>query len=161
MAAPFRINVSGVDGRLTEPAINISIGDNAQATVIEIHGGGSRFINNAATKITLGAGAQLKHFRLQAYDDTGVYVQNTEISLARDALYDTFTLTTGAALSRNEMRARLLGPGAHAELNGANLLRGTQHGDTTIHGRPSNPELHLAPVLPQRAGQSGARRVSG
>ena len=129
---PFRVHVTGVDGRLAEPALNIRLGDHAQATVIEIHGGGSRFINNAVTKIILGAGAQLKHYRLQAYDDTGVYVQNTDVSLARDALYDSFTLTTGAALSRNEIYARLEGPGGHCELNGSNLLRGTQHGDTTI-----------------------------
>jgi Fe-S cluster assembly protein SufD len=137
---PFRISISGIDGYVSEPALAIRLGENAQATVIEIHTGGGKFLNNAATHIILDKGAHLKHFRVQAYDASGVYVQNTQVSLARDALYDTFTLTTGAALSRNEIYARLEGPGAHCELNGVNLLRGTQHGDTTItvdHSAPN------------------------
>jgi len=131
-ARPIRIAVSGVDGKQSAPMLAVRLGAGAQATIIETHAGAGKFLNNATTHVILGKGAQLRHYRLQAYEASSIYVQNTMVTVARDALYDTFTLTDGAALSRNEINVSLDGPGAHAELNGVNLLRGTQHGDTTI-----------------------------
>jgi Fe-S cluster assembly protein SufD len=126
------ISVSGVDGKQSTPTLAIRLGAGAQATIVEKHEGGGKFLNNATTHVILGKGAQLRHYRLQTYDASGIYVQNTMVTVARDALYDAFTLTEGAVLSRNEIVVSLDGSGAHAELNGVNLLRGTQHGDTTI-----------------------------
>jgi len=83
-AEPLKVSIAGVDGHVSEPALAVRLGENAQATLIEIHTGGSKFLNNAATHIILDKGAQLKHFRVQAYDVSGVYVQNTQASIARE-----------------------------------------------------------------------------
>ena len=139
-AQAFVLTITAPAEGMATPSLSIHLGENAQAIVIERHAGGGKFWNNMTTRIELAQGARLYHYRLQGYAAETVYTQNTEVKIARDATYDTFTLTTGAALSRNEIHAILQGPGAHCELNGANLLRGGQHGDTTItveHQAPS------------------------
>jgi Fe-S cluster assembly protein SufD len=45
--------------------------------------------------------------------------------------YDNFTLNAGGRLVRNEIHARLLGPGAACHMNGAQLVADGQHADTT------------------------------
>jgi Fe-S cluster assembly protein SufD len=140
MEAPVEIHVDAPAQGVAAPQLAVRLGANAQAVIVEHHGGGGAAWNNMKTRIELAAGARLVHYRVQDYGAQTVYTQDTAVSIARDATYDSFTLTTGANLSRHEIHARLDGPGAHAELNGVNLLRGTQHGDTTItidHRAPS------------------------
>jgi Fe-S cluster assembly protein SufD len=129
---PFVINIEAPGEGAAIAPFSISLGENAQATVIERHSGGGRFWSNMTTRVTLAPGARLYHYRLQDYAAETVFTHVAEVTIARDATYDSFTLTTGAGLSRNEIHARLEGPGGHCELNGVNLLRGQQHGDTTI-----------------------------
>ncbi|MGI4939803.1 MAG: SufB/SufD family protein, partial [Janthinobacterium lividum] len=59
---------------------------------------------------------------------------------AEGAVYDSFGLTLGGRLARNEIHARLHGPNGMVHLNGAQLLGGSQHADfTTVvqHQAPS------------------------
>jgi Fe-S cluster assembly protein SufD len=59
------------------------------------------------------------------------HVGLTAARLARDATYDSFVLSTGARLARNEIRVALEGEGADCTLNGVGLARGRQHCDNT------------------------------
>lgn len=105
----------------------------SQATVLEHHAGqgeGATF-SNLATEVLIGRNATLRHYRRQEEALSAFHLSSSHLRLERDASYDSFVLSTGAALSRNEVMVELLGEGAECHLNGAYLMRGKQHCDTT------------------------------
>src|SRR5262249_36543462 len=62
-----------------------------------------------------------------------------EVRVSENGRYEGFVLTTGAALSRNEIAVVLDGPGATCGLDSAYLARGRQHVDNTtaiVHAKP-------------------------
>ena len=123
------------------PRHMIVMGEASQATVIEQHVGlgNGPYLANSATEVEVGAGAILRHVKLQAEGAEAFHLNTLHARVERDGLYDAFGLAIGARLSRNEIAVRLRAPGANGRLNGAYLMRGGQHCDntTTIE--------HLAP----------------
>lgn len=107
--------------------------DNSEATVVEHHvgiGDGTYFANGA-TEVVVGAGARLHHYKVQRESLNAFHLSSVTARLGRDATYDNFILTLGARLARNEVIARLDGTGVTCRLNGAYMVRGSQHCDTT------------------------------
>jgi Fe-S cluster assembly protein SufD len=110
----------------------------SQATLIEHYthlgaaaGGEQSYYTNIGTEVSLAEGAVLHHYKLQAEALDAFHTATVHAEVAADALYDAFGMTTGARLSRNEIAVRLCGAGANCHLNGAYLVRGTQHCDNT------------------------------
>ena len=67
------------------------------------------------------------------------HISATHVRADRDARYESFLLTTGAGLSRNEIEVVLDGSGASCRLDSGYLVRGRQHVDNTteiIHAKP-------------------------
>ena len=54
------------------------------------------------------------------------------MTLGRHAHFNTFGLTSGAAVSRYQATITFSGEGSRVETNGVNLLKGRQHADTTL-----------------------------
>ncbi len=109
------------------------LGRNSEATVLEHHAGQGRqaTLSNLATEVWIGPGGRLRHYRKQEETRSAFHLSSAQLRLARDASYDSFVLSTGARLSRNEVKVELAGEGAECHLNGAYLMRGEQHCDTT------------------------------
>lgn len=104
----------------------------SRATVIEHHlglGTGATFANHVA-EAYVGDGAILRHYKVQREGAEAFHLSNCVATVGRDATYDNFILTTGARLSRNEVRVAL-GRGASCAVNGAYMIGGRQHCDTT------------------------------
>ncbi|MDA1091044.1 MAG: Fe-S cluster assembly protein SufD [Proteobacteria bacterium] len=105
----------------------------AQATVVIHHVGmgiGAYFANTV-TEIDIGEGARLNHYKVQAETRDATHLSTVHVNVAKDAAYEAFTLSIGGRLSRNEVSVRLEGEGARAGLNGAYLMRGSEHCDNT------------------------------
>lgn len=114
------------------PRLLIIAEDNSEATVVERHNGNDRpYFANLATEIALGAGARLHHYKWQGEGSEAAHLSVVTVRLARDASYDSFVLSTGAKLSRNEVRTILTGPGITTRVNGGYLVRDRQHCDNT------------------------------
>jgi len=111
----------------------IVLGARSQATLIEhhTHMGEQPYYTNSSTEVALAAGAVLHHFKLQAEARDAFHTTTLHVEVGKDALYDTFGMSTGARLSRNEIAVRLAGEGANCYLNGAYMVRGQQHCDNT------------------------------
>ncbi len=127
------IGVAGEQPLAYHPRNLIVLEPNSQAVVIEHHvslGRGATFAN-AATEISLGDGALLHHYKMQAEGAEAFTVGTMHASVGRDAHYDGFGMALGARLSRNEATVRLEGEGARCHLNGAYMMRGRQHCDNT------------------------------
>jgi Fe-S cluster assembly protein SufD len=120
----------------------IRLGQKSAVTLVEEHIGtdGHAYFANPMTNITLAADAKLNHYKYQAESNTAFHLANTDTELAAGAVYENFALTTGARLARNELESRITGAGAVSILNGAYLIRGAQHADTTTLTRHLVPE---------------------
>ncbi len=120
----------------------IRMGSGAEATLLEEHvsNGGHAYFANPMTRIHLEEGAKLHHYRLQNESKAAFHLSMVDCDIRDGALYDNFTLSLGARLSRNEISADILGAGATCALNGAYLMRDKQHCDTTTLTRHLVPE---------------------
>ena len=107
--------------------------EGSEATVIETYAGqgGDAYWTNAVTEVDAGKGARVRHLKLQEEGSEAFHIGLAKVRLARDAAYESFVLSTGAALSRNEIRVAVEGEGASCRLTGGSLLRGRQHSDIT------------------------------
>ncbi|MBN8910076.1 MAG: SufD family Fe-S cluster assembly protein, partial [Rhodospirillales bacterium] len=118
----------------------IRLGTNARLTLLDVAIGDGSYLHNPVTEVHVAAGATLTHARLQDESDRAYHLATTYAGVAGDATYDSFTLTLGGRVGRNEMHALLAAPRATAHLNAAQLLTGTQHADFTSvvrHDAPS------------------------
>ncbi|MCB9981634.1 MAG: Fe-S cluster assembly protein SufD [Rhodospirillales bacterium] len=129
---PEDILFTGIDGQHSQPRLKIVLEQGAQATIIERHEGEGAYWKNMVTEIELGRGAHLHHIRIQNDAPEAVHTNMVSFKVARDALYNGFSLNSGAKLSRHEIHAVIDGQNAEISFNGVNLLAGEQHGDTTI-----------------------------
>ena len=111
----------------------VVMGAMSRATVLRTHAaiGPAAGFCDVVTEIVAGAGAALRQVTLQDEDEAAWHIALTVAEIARDAVYDSFVLATGARLSRNEIRVALAGEGADCALNGVALARGRQHCDNT------------------------------
>ncbi len=129
------IFVAGLtDGPVAYYPRNLIVMDEAsQATLVNLHAGlgvGAYFAN-AVTEVEVGDGAILRHYRVQSENMEATHLGSLHVRIGRDATYDGFGLHIGGRLSRTEVFARLEGEGGHCALNGAYLMKGSEHCDNT------------------------------
>jgi len=111
----------------------IRLGAGSKATLTESYFRSGSYWTNLVTAVRLAENATLAHVRLQYEDpDRAIHFAVTRAQLAKGARLDSFSLTTGARLSRHDIVARMEGEGARLALNGAYLLRGEQEATTAI-----------------------------
>ena len=104
----------------------------ARLTVEEIHAGAAgTYLSAPATEVVVGDGARVDHFLHQDQGPEAFHMASLTAAIGRDAVFDSFAFSTGAALARNEIRVAFTAPGARARVSGAYLGRDRQHLDTT------------------------------
>lgn len=115
------------------PRSIVALGAGARLTLLDgAHGAGTGvYWQNAVTEIALGEGARVTHVRLQDEAREAFHTALVAVRVEAKAEYDSFTLVRGARLARNEVHAVLTGPKAALHLNGAQLVDGERHADTT------------------------------
>jgi Fe-S cluster assembly protein SufD len=135
VAAPVQLLFVATEGSAAEHHLRnlVVLGDNSRAVVLQsyVSLGASAGFCDVVTETMVGQGATLRHVIRQAHSATAWHVGLNAARLARDATLDSFVLSTGARLARNEIRVRLDGPGADCALNGVTLVRGRQHCDNS------------------------------
>ncbi|MGH7124411.1 MAG: Fe-S cluster assembly protein SufD [Stellaceae bacterium] len=112
------------------PRSAIIAGAGSRATVVETFLGGHDAWTNSVLRIELGEKASLDHVRIQDELPDAIHFGVTRARLERGARYESFTLTTGARLSRQDVQVAIEGEGAYCGVSGAYLLRGEQEATT-------------------------------
>ena len=120
----------------------VLVGPRAKATVVEsyVSPGDAIYFMNAVTEVSIAAGATLQHLKVQRESHRAFHVGTIEACQAKDSHYQSFSFSTGAALSRTNVYTTLDGEGSGATLNGLYMLDGGQHCDhqtQIIHARPN------------------------
>jgi Fe-S cluster assembly protein SufD len=114
---------------------HLTIGQGARVTLIESFAaadGAKAYQANDAVMLTVGDGADLSHVRLMMEAPDAANITSGIFTVGAKVKYDLFNMTSGAALSRFQGFVALKGEGSELNANGVNLLKGTQHGDTTL-----------------------------
>ena len=115
------------------PQIHLVAGDLAEAVICESHcGGGPSSFINTFFHVHAGAGSQITMCRHQANHAEAVSITSSIVNLERDATFRRLSVVEGAAFSRDQIFLRFAAAGSSADINGMNLLGGTQHGDQTL-----------------------------
>jgi Fe-S cluster assembly protein SufD len=124
------IHVGRAGNQSAHPRSAVIAGAGSKATVVETFCGGSSAWTNSVLRIEIGDNASLDHVRIQDEPLDAIHLGLTRVRLARGGRYESFTLTTGARLSRQDVQVAIEGEGAHCGVNGAYLLRGEQEATT-------------------------------
>jgi Fe-S cluster assembly protein SufD len=120
----------------------------SECTLIEEYLGVSEdaYFTNAVTEVSLAAGAQLRHIRLQRESARAFNIAAAAVVVARDATYTSHTITLGGRLSRYDLAVKLDGEGASAQVDGLALISGRQLADTHTlieHAQPHGRSRQL------------------
>ncbi len=93
---------------------------------------------NAVSDVFLEENAKLIYGTVQCESPRAYHIGHVNVWQQRDSRLESFTLTTGGKLTRNNLSIVLNEEGAHATLNGLYALRENQHADnhTAVHHIP-------------------------
>ena len=113
----------------------LRLGKNVSATLVESYvaaDGAKSYQAHNSLVIAIGDNSRLDHVRLVEDAADAVNIASSAVTLGAHGHFNTFGMTSGAAVSRYQANIIFAGEGSRVETNGVNLLRGRQHADTTL-----------------------------
>ncbi len=113
------------------PRLLLLAGENSRLVLLErfLDAKPDESFTNAVMELELAQGARVDHLQWQTQAQSSRRIQSVQSRVARDARYDHHLLSLGASLFRSDVDARLVGPGAEANLYGLHYSKETQHVD--------------------------------
>lgn len=111
------------------PRVLILAGRNSSVRVVETYLGTGTYWRNAVTEIFAGENARVEHVRAQIESPQAFHTGMLQAMQKRDSCVNTFSLSFGAAVARNDIRTRLNGTGCECALDGLYAVSGRQHVD--------------------------------
>jgi len=112
----------------------VELGEGAELTLVEHHAasGEQRHLGTAFADYLLRDGAVLRHVLYQAAAEGASLIRRSKLQLGARAHVSMHVLELGAALSRHDLQAELVGDGARFETRGVFALHARQHVDTQL-----------------------------
>jgi Fe-S cluster assembly protein SufD len=113
----------------------VMLGKGASATLVESYiaaSGAKAYQVHDAVSLAIGDDARLDHVRLVEDSHDAFNISSAVVTLGTRAHFNTFGMTSGAAVSRYQANIVVAGEHSRVETNGVNLLNGRQHADTTL-----------------------------
>ncbi len=110
----------------------IEVAEGASATLVETHVGEGVYLANSVSEIRVAASARLDRIKVERESGEAIHLAHTHVTLAKNAVLNDFTLTSGARVSRQNGTVEFHGEGTDAKVSGAFMLSGKQHADTRL-----------------------------
>ena len=113
----------------------LRLGKDAGATLVESYiaaDGAKAYQVHDSLIVAIGDNSRLDHVRLIEDSREAFNISSAVVTLGAHAHFNTFGMTSGAAVSRYQATIAFAGEGSRVETNGVNLLNGRQHADTTL-----------------------------
>jgi Fe-S cluster assembly protein SufD len=131
--APLRV-VYATTGGGAYPWLEVDVGSDTALTLLDEHVtlGDSPATTLAVLDVKVGHNAVLRHHRLQRASPGAVVLEDQRAELAPHARYQQYGYGFGGSLSRTDLRVRLNGAGAEAELRGLFLANGQRQIHTRV-----------------------------
>jgi Fe-S cluster assembly protein SufD len=127
------VTTADADGVVIHPRNLIVVERNARASVVESYvtlAPEARYWTNPVTEVWTGPNSWVEHTRIQRESEAAYHVATTEVQVARDSHYRSFSMAMGAALARHNLNARLADQYSEALLYGLYITHGEQLVDT-------------------------------
>ncbi len=107
-------------------------GQNSELTLVEdcIGLADNKYFNLPIVEINLERDAYVKHTKIQRESDEAIHIARTGVHIKQHANYESYTITIGAKLSRNEPRITQFEPEVEFTVDGLVLIDGDQTSDT-------------------------------
>jgi Fe-S cluster assembly protein SufD len=125
---PIEITHEATADAAQHPRTLITVGANAQCTIVETYKGSGEYFTNAVTEIIAGVNAIVDHYKVQLESPEAFHVATMQVQLGRSANFTSHSISLGGALVRNDANA-VLSEGTEATLNGLYIVNGSQHID--------------------------------
>jgi Fe-S cluster assembly protein SufD len=104
----------------------------AKLTLMEsFDGANGPEMSHSVSEVVINEDAHLHHLKIQSEGRAATNVTTLAAELGENANFDSFTLSIGGAVARNEVAVRFAGEHSNANLNGCFILKDKQHCDTT------------------------------
>lgn len=112
---------------------HVDIGARSKVTVLEESAGAiaTHYFTNVVGAVKTGAASNVEWIRLQNESLNATHIARLQLEPGDQATLRQWTLSLGAALSRQNLRLDVLSPGITAETLGLGVISGTQHLDCT------------------------------
>ncbi|MGH6737992.1 MAG: Fe-S cluster assembly protein SufD [Bradyrhizobium sp.] len=136
LAAPLQlIHVATASSASAFTRSRVKIGKGARVTLVENFvavDGAKAYQAHDAVLLSIGDGAELTQVRLMADGADAVNITSAIIAIGARVKFNLFNMTAGGAVSRFQGFVTMAGERSELNVNGVNLLKGTQHGDTSL-----------------------------
>jgi Fe-S cluster assembly protein SufD len=117
----------------THTRLLVRVGQGAAVTLVEsFHATRAAHQINAVTEIWVEDGARVDHVRVDRTPELAILMPSLLARLGATANFETFGLSMGGALTRNQIFVTFAGDDAKAGIRGVVLVNGRQHCDTTL-----------------------------
>ena len=127
---PVVLAYGGEDGRATFPHIVVIVETGSEATLIETYSSEAASFTDTAIQIVIEDNARLTHYRVQKESPEAFNYGITEVTLCRDASYNSTNVNLGGRLSRHDIELKFTAEGGEAWVDGLYMIGGSQHHDT-------------------------------
>jgi Fe-S cluster assembly protein SufD len=135
LSAPLQIiHVATASSASSFARSQLRIGKGVRATIVEsfVAAGAKAYQVNDAVIVSIGANADVAHIRLMDDAPDAANITSQFVTVGAHTKLNFFNMTTGGAVSRLQGFVTFAGEGSELSVNGVNLLKKTEHGDTTL-----------------------------
>jgi Fe-S cluster assembly protein SufD len=118
----------------TATRVLVVVEEGASVTLVESHEGRGEAAHqlNDVVEIVARDRATVKHVRLNAEGPRALALSTLTARLGANVSFDTLNVVTGSAASRHQVFLAFAGEHSKANVNGATMIKGGQHADTTL-----------------------------
>jgi Fe-S cluster assembly protein SufD len=134
MPVHLRFVTSAGSAVATATRVLVVVEDGSSVTLIESHEstGGANHQPNDVVEMIAGDRTNVQHVRLNAEGDKALALSTLAVKVGGEAIFNSINVVAGAATSRHQVYAILDGENTNLRVNGATLLKGSQHSDSTL-----------------------------
>ncbi|HEX2724533.1 MAG TPA: Fe-S cluster assembly protein SufD [Beijerinckiaceae bacterium] len=118
----------------TASRVLVIVEDRASVTLLESHEGpdGVAYQPNTVVDLIAHDNAAVKHVRLAADGRDALVLSTLAAKLGASTTFDTVNVVAGPGVTRHQVFLTFAGEHSRATVNGATMLNGKQHADTTL-----------------------------
>ncbi len=154
---------AGAANGTSYPRVQVQAGRNSKLNLIERHLSADQAdsIVNAAVDVAVGAGADVRHTRLQTCADSATCFDTLAVHVADNARYSLRTVTLGALASRTTAFIKLAGHDARCDFVATGVANGTQNHDFFVEIEHAAPRTVTREVFRGVANERGKLAFNG
>jgi len=118
----------------TATRVLVVVEDDSSVTLIESHESmdGANHQPNDVVEMIAGDRSNVQHVRLNSEGDKALALSTLAVKVGGHATFNSINVVAGAATSRHQVYAILDGEHTNLRVNGASMLKGSQHADSTL-----------------------------